>query len=106
MYRADLGALEIAQRPDIVGIRLGITARELFKVTGATHDDINILGRNYCGALFELPQSTELYLSFELDEFPDNDAPAPSDDLEYGSAEWWEANLDNPIHCIFCALQQ
>ena len=88
VYCADLGALEIAERPDIVGIRVGITARELFKVTCATHDDINVLGRTHCGALFEMPQITGLYISFELDEFPEGPFISSADGLEYYSAEW------------------
>jgi hypothetical protein len=97
VYRADLGTVEIAQNPRVIGIRVGMSARELFAITGAACG-IRV-GTNLCGILFEIPGIPNV--QFELD---DGNRSELDKGESYGSAEWWEAHLDRPIHCIITEL--
>ena len=96
VYRADLGTLETEQNPNVVGIRVGITARELLASTGASFADIiPSLDENHRGTCFELTMIPNV--QFTLDH-------EPSSDLDWGdnywSVKWWELHNDSCIQGI------
>eukprot|EP00746_Dinoflagellata_sp_MGD_P088149 gnl/MRDRNA2_/MRDRNA2_34904_c0_seq1.p1 gnl/MRDRNA2_/MRDRNA2_34904_c0~~gnl/MRDRNA2_/MRDRNA2_34904_c0_seq1.p1 ORF type:complete len:319 (-),score=35.50 gnl/MRDRNA2_/MRDRNA2_34904_c0_seq1:187-1143(-) len=97
VHNAWLGTIEIPDRPEVKGISVGITGKELLTKVGANTRDIIFYYSNPGGPRFGLHQLPRVL--FELDA--ENRGSAEVDDYTiYGDLEWLEPRLHYPISAI------